>query len=1510
MDLIQMKNRRLLNDAVSKARIEKMQEKEALESDKIGNAKFVVGEKFTKGGPRANRDTLYIYAESLQASNEVFGEKIGDTIEVDNGVKLNVTATSALVRTDANGDLNPNVVGLVTKLNAQKKNGVFIMEEGFFKDTDEHFNIFVEANERAINKIKELIFGENSPYTKISIVDSLATDKASLPKRFAEKLAEMLEEELGIFTQIVPSKGGFGLKIMKLGKSKRKAQQTKLNKAKSRAKDILKSLTRERPKLDSVMVDPKDRSLLSQMFPNIEKRIARVSFITEAFSRKLTDEINRIRETFEKIEERSEEEEFYYRGLTNGLEENQRLFALKYFTIGGVPLGVVLLNDIRNYLADYVKAASSEGGIDNIARQLLTGEGEAGELFLLETDGKFEPGSARLKQIAYARARYLAEEYAKMIQPGVFDALCRDAAVELEFLENIRFTFEGNPAETEDDENEDNDEGEKENANKEGYMVKYKLMDPAKSLSTRIKVLLGSLYKRDYRDSSRYVFDDLGNLVKMDPLVAYRVLLEEFSEMRSPDAFVSTLDTAIEKYPWLAGLRSSIVFDPLHPEDFDEDLRNEFFSVMRRAKVPYGMVTQRGLLKRLNRNSSAADILDNVRSRYEGRILKGSHPIYTETGDANVENCKAIHRLFTSAWNSEKIVGSGKEASEKKKWASYKYQPFEWALKKLKAFQSNTNRTSKYGPVNDVKTALKILAGLSDDHKGINLEDTLQSIGIDTDKLNIDNLFGDIPFLDEDALDEISTLDDLEEHISNDQVSRLITVLTNIENIVSQTRQDRYQSGDHLVTKFQGYYINLGGALALDSDGYTAMTFRHNGAMRSSYAAPDFISDLVGIISNTDNAEDATEWIEQNYGQYDFYKDPITGEWYNSWLEDFMTVEDGEYIFRSQFDYINVLSFMGSEDSNSVGQIKEDLLKEGLVHAFFAGNRVGGNSSAYYGSPLLSDVDACVLLKGRRFTGEGYKEEIIKRLAKVLLQEANRIKEVLVSKDNPETTKIEFYNSGRTNGTKFQYFPSLNSRRDEILEAVTIKPGETPIEFKNRRDKKLQEIVREVVEAKAARFLKSWSESEKLNFHRKREANAKRENNPEEQDTEKIILEKEEEDPIEKEELVKRRLQEADELLTEFYYNNYLAHSQIQHLLGGDLAFYKNYVDYIKRNKQAYACGDRLFARETDDQGNIIGDYVESVIYLEDEDVISNSYESLKNLLMSSDMSDADKAIIRFTLESYKNITSTDGQSFRTIDSFRKIFKAKGGTWTDEMERAYQNIKKGTITGKDFLSLWNPIKPFYYGHESIEIDGRIEKVPTQHKNSEYMITAFFSFLNTALNKSPKLVGLHKFMIDHNIDVVHFHSVVKEGFNSPFDLRYNKAKFDKMSKEGEVTLFGKPFEGTYKDYMNELIDALEKGSISQEEFTEARNVFEYQSADEVVKALEAQSVKKNGEINQIMFKQFPMDSYMIVQPSKDHLIDQEALLGSQLKNIIMADLPDNFSMTINLNGKEETLDREG
>ena len=1522
MKLLVEKNKRLLCDAISSFKEKKLQEDKIVGVYKIGNATIVVeqGKKWTKNTPGKNPKTLYIYSENLQASNVIFGEEIGETIKVKQGVKLNVSGTSALIRTNDNGEVRKNVIGIVTKKNAQNEDGNFINESGFFEDTNEDFEAFTKANTRSITKIKELLLAADSSYTQIEFPKGFALDKARLPKRFAEWLQKTLFEELGINTQIEPFQNGYGLLINP--PSKRETKQSKevqdaIKKvaeiAEAKAKDIAESMSAVRPKLDPILVDPNDMSLLAQVFPDIEQRMARVSFISEQFSTTLTAIINTLRKDLGSKEDRSEEEEEYYRGITGKEEVDHRLYALKNFKSNGEPLAIYILNDIRKNLLDVVALGESEGGVDKIATSvLLNGDGILGKTFREELrDRGLDIGSREALSMAKRRARHLVNEYKKMCNEDVYNALCAEAAYEIQFLENIEFDFQNVPVETRDDENEDNDEGIKENANKEGYMIKYKLIDPATTLSIKMKTLLGSIYKRDYRDNSKYVYNDLGGRVRMDAFVAYNILLEEFHSMKNTDSFPVVLERAIRRYPWLRDIQDVLVYNPLNSKAFDLRAKKQFYTIMRKAQVPYGMVSANGLIQKLNRDMSSSAIYENIAKNYYGRVVLGPKSIYTATGEADIDNCMAIDKLFSFHPTVEALEGESRaEKKERKRISLYKYQPLGWAKRVL--YQALKGQDLEEAVVSDVKLAIAILAGY--DRKNVRLEDILRNIGVDTEKLDIDSLFGDFLSLEDEELEEITSTSQLLEHISRDQVSRLYRLLTAIETIVSQsdrTGYKRFQKGDDLVTKFQQAYLMIGSALNLATEGYTGLTFRHNGSTHSSYAAPDFISDLVDIISNTENEEEATRWIENKYGQYEFYKNQKTGKWKNKLLELFMTKVGDSYPYRKSFQYINMLSLMGSDEENSISEIEPEQLITGLVHAYFCANNDGDRRQfGYFRSPLFSDVDALVLFKLPRDGQPGYQERILENLVQLARQELNRIINIKTDKGK---VKVEFYNDGKkNNGAKFQYLPGLNKYLDKIIEEwTTVAQEEGPIEHLEKVDNLLRGFIKEILEKEKAKFFSQFSKDSKRRIYDRLSKGAVIDPNAEESENPLGLITKEDDNKKTEKELDDAQIKEVDEKLEEFFYNDFYTHSQIQQLLGGDLALYKNYIDYIKRNKQAYACGDRLYDKQTDEQGNTIGDLIERVIYLEDEDIITNTFESLKDLLEDPSLSDVDRSIMRFAIETYKKkTTSTDGQSLRSIHSFKKIIDARG-LWTDDMERAYNNIVHNhKIDAKDFLALWNSIKPFYYGETSVMINGENTKINTQHKNSEYMITALFSFLNSALNKSPKLRGLQRFMETHDIDVVHFHSVVKEGYYAPFDLNYNKKVYDESRKNGEESILGTPLPESYNDYVDELIEALDNRDITQDEFNKAISKFSFKTGEDVLESLESQYKSGNleGGIN-YMIKEFSMDSYMVVQPSPDHIIDAESILGTQMKNIIMADLSDDFSITIKLGGKDQKLSKD-
>lgn len=1499
-EVLKPKNKGMIADAIANERNKRAEEKaelEALTNGKIGDAVLSIGERVSKNDPRNNKDTLYVYTNNLQAHNAVTGDEVSvdGLIEPADGATINVSRTSALMRTDTNGTPNPNVKGLVVKMNAQDANGRWIQEDGVFKDTDEAFEVFKSVNEGIVKDIAKVlgINGERATYSKVSFVKRIALDNAGLPERFAKELAKMLKDELGLDSQVLKSKVGknlYGLEVQpKKGiGGNRNSSNKKSDKAKA-AKEAAESLKAERPLSETPNVEQDTRSLLVNLFPDIAERKARVDFISSLFSSRLTYYLNTVKKMLEEADESQlSDDEIKLKDTLNSADDNtQRVIILGYVESSGKSLASRIISDIKMAMEQVVDTFDKgEEGINTLIEGLLNEDSLFGSEFAIE---RFQNGwtGQKLDKILHQRVAYLADAFRKIINtPNAFEALLNAAASDIEFRENIRLSVDKDRTiETAKDTEDIDEEGSSDN--RSGLsLVKYKLLNPAKTLSVRIKNLLSNQYKASYSltEGTKYVFNDLGQRVRMNPSAVYYKLLDEFCKMNRPEDFLPMLDKIETDYPWFGDLKQKILAD--------EDLRNEFYRAFRKVFVPYAVISPNGNIQFKNSTLATAAFLDNFTKNYEGRIVLGKNSIYTEEGECNPDNVAKTWMLFS-------IPAKGHRSLDDEYFQTK--HPFKWVFTVL-------NRSSKKAnsyTVENVRKALSILRGEVEEHSKVSLESLLNNLGIDTTDLNLEAL---IPYISDEEWEDIgmseTPLDDMEKLFTPDQMNKVRSILLAAQTIVHP--EYGFKKGGNLVNDLKSSYMKIGNALTIASEGYSMSSFYHDGNQRFSYSAPDFISTLTGIMSSVATQEDieyGTAYMENNYGQYDFFRDPQTKEWLSPWMEDL--VEDMDV--RENFSYLNVLS-IGNSSSNSIGKVNNDEFLDGLVCAFYGGSTKDGKEFGYYRNPLFSDTDALVLFKQRKYTGENFKQEILNRLTKVFRQELNRIADARTKKSSAKTS-IEFYNDERNNAAKFNFFTAFAGHEGEIIDRLKEMATEDPINYTKNRDAFIQSLLAPMLEAKFADFMNQFSEARKLRLYSKilkniNESSEKTEEDEDENEATTVNLE-EATSKASKE----WKIGMVNQWLEQFYYNDYFAQSQLIQLLYGDLAYSKNVRDFIKRNKQAYASGEKMYAKNPDGSP-----MTETSIYLADKEVRSNTWSMIRELLESNEsLTSIEKDMIKGAINSFSNITETDGQSFRTLKSFRKIFKAMGGKWTDNMEKSYNRILNGDFNIEDFMAFWNPIKPFLFSHETKTANGRNEKVVVQHKNSEYALSAMYSVLNTALNKSPELVALNQFMDEHDIDVAHFHSVVKEGFNSPFDINHDDKAFQReLSKNGGSFEVGSTTikASSYKDYVSKLDKALEKGTITQQEYNSAKSKFDYHSVEDVKETLEDQLLGDGvNTTKDDMLHVFPMEDYIVVQPSDDHLTDALAVFGSQLRNIMPADLSEDFTMDVAINGQTKTLNRE-
>lgn len=268
--------------------------------------------------------------------------------------------------------------------------------------------------------------------------------------------------------------------------------------------------------------------------------------------------------------------------------------------------------------------------------------------------------------------------------------------------------------------------------------------------------------------------------------------------------------------------------------------------------------------------------------------------------------------------------------------------------------------------------------------------------------------------------------------------------------------------------------------------------------------------------------------------------------------------------------------------------------------------------------------------------------------------------------------------------------------------------------------------------------------------------------------------------------------------LKEFYYNDTLAQYSIMTMTSGDLAYYKNDVDFFKRNKQNMSPGqygdwetlgipEKFKAIRMKD--NEIPSLVADAYY---ENLKLNGVSTTEAMIIASKFgysnytdSEGNKKI---KLPNGQIIDSglnnaTDGQTFITLDRYRNIARMNS-KWDDAKESSYQRLKNGTYNVEDILTFsLQPIKPYMFAphitDSGVDINGKNTSLyqPLQNKNSEAVL------IPQMVQNSPLLSALVKGMEDNGIDAVYFESAVKEGI----ELNTSQELKDKLRKQGKPIL---------------------------------------------------------------------------------------------------------------------------
>lgn len=487
---------------------------------------------------------------------------------------------------------------------------------------------------------------------------------------------------------------------------------------------------------------------------------------------------------------------------------------------------------------------------------------------------------------------------------------------------------------------------------------------------------------------------------------------------------------------------------------------------------------------------------------------------------------------------------------------------------------------------------------------------------------------------------------------------------------------------------------------------------------------------------------------------------------------------------------INYYSFSGTRMLNETeGRGYEDLTTSELnstLLSLFANN--GNKKEALYWTFVVSDATAMPLIKWKRYT----QDESLDNLVKVARAEVFRIQRIKSRQSLPKDRLIENYDIS-DNGTFEKGF--------KILSFL----GKSNIDWENinfEKDwNKVKKVIKEYLDKETEDYkkvlinqgiIKKDSKTEKIfPVSGKLTGNYK-------------LIKKS------GQEVYKDTEYPVEEFIKDFIYNDFFMRTQSTLLLLGDPTFYKAkkgniVIDIQKRSKEVISPRGKIDTSASYNN-EVVGTEYRGII-LEDRQFPSNVANSIYENLIKAGTSERDAmsiaskygysnfsykdkedtkflavlnkevASVEFVDKKFifknkegkvlsgveffysKKVNQTDAQAYITLPFYKRTMVGME-RWTDKHEEVFQRLINKKGTKEDMLFIFaQPLKPFAYGMRQIFVEetGEYINVPTQHKNSEYLLIP-----QLVEKAGDELQFLYNFMMAKNVDIANFESAAKVG----------------------------------------------------------------------------------------------------------------------------------------------------
>nr|DAG91952.1 MAG TPA: hypothetical protein [Crassvirales sp.] len=1363
-----------------------------------------------------------------------------------------------------------NAIGIDTKKNRGTS------EDSYF--TDEDFDTFKaqvdEAIQKAIDSGKTIVIPEGG----------IGTGKAQLEKR-APKLFSYLQDKLSALRESAGTTDAL-----------------------SSSFDTPRITSIEEQQKVDLLFDPKTRR-------------DRVTLIARFFSNEVDSALQEMADSLKgRIDDASgvEREE-----LQTELNSLDRFSVIKKYTPAGI------FKRVANIFNSYVQD-TEEGRIQQ-------------ELNAINSMRGAEKFSDEQKlEAAKKKAAYKNQEYKKIVGDSyVYKALAEEASTLLVMTEGIRIDpnyIAPADANLNDDDPEGNsevdDEAEdwrQEEAYKDGWMTNSRQVSSHESLSQAVRKVIRQVPKLDYR--GKYEKDDLGFTRYLDADYVHATFIDKLRNMINSDDMLPLMQDLQRIKPWVKQVTKLLQGDETLFSQFYQDFRKDFipYWIQKKKMMPDGTFKMETIA--INKPEGVYYLLDAWRDNYENGVQLDDDSVYEKNGEINKDNAvkglewtESLNNMFQNLDTESRLQLLERE------------DVWNTIMKLLHMLGIDANPSVLKTALTDIKTApgitftdpiMLLLPQLNIIFSGIKKGEIKSETREDgTEKRgDLINTFGSaynmiasmMAEVTEDAI-ESSVRENDKSYYSHVTPSYLGKLIKNLKNVMN----DKERFEQFMQTEFKDYEWFF-------KDGHW-----RNDWLRQLAESDELRKGLNHkVVLNSDKV-DYANWDDLDYtlvllteywGDPDSAKSSIKYAWYH--VPILSDSPSAEFIRFRKYTTGDVL------DENGKKRTYDDVILDKLVdlvnqeydrimlvrerdEAYQSGDKSVEPIANY---DIVRKKDGGIKSMGgaefkflpalnnlRYDNGETFIDRLSRLKSKGTGAELrNFLRTTLndIMEDGFEQTYKDWVRVGLLdelpNG-KYKYLPfEGQSKQNAITAKALIKAKDalgslwnTNMElmlraynnnsaFDSREANILMEQIKALLTDKATRGEMELKDAQSISRSLFVKNNAK-------------------------------------DALREYYWNSKLATSQIIQLTTTDLAFYKNLEDFQKRYKEVHAPALRLNTKATY-KGERIGRDWERTIYLKDDEIVSSVLEDIKTVLdekvKKGEMTKMDRDNIIYK---FKKVNVADAQAYRSLSSYRAIL-GMSGQWTDDMEQAYNNFKNGDWNIKDFNIIWQTKKPYVYTQvseiagyhkkqvplvdertgtqvvdengnprftEVDDIDNPIyQKVPVQHKNSEFLLLAMHELIAGPLGRSGKLRAINEFMEDKNnqIDVVQFESTTKVGKQGVINLN------DKLNMTSEEKA--------------ELDTKLNNGEISKDEYDKIIKentvpVASYKDTMEILK--EATGIGFGNENPNVVHK-VSYEDYGIQTATPEHAIDAVQLVGTQIRKLITADISDDT--IIDVNGKKKT-----